>query len=158
MAKRGVWLSPQAYLFGMTPETLKIVGTPAEAKMRRVNEESDQVLRTARRLGVNIAWGTDLFGPLPKQALQPLEFTARQKYFSNVEILRQATSGNAELFALSGLRHPYREGALGVVKEGAYADLLLVDGNPLEDLALMTDPQRNFLVIMKGGVLYKNIL
>ena len=126
--------------------------------MRKVNNESDQVLKTAKRLGVKIAWGTDLFGPLPKQALQPLEFTARQKYFSNVEILRQATSGNAELFALSGKRHPYQEGDLGVIKTGAYADLLLVDGNPLENLEVMTDPENNFRIIMKDGVLHKNTL
>lgn len=158
MAKEGVWLSPQAYLFGMTPENLNIIGTPAEPKMRRVNDESDQVLKTAKGLGVKIAWGTDLFGPLPKQALQPLEFTARQKYFSNVEILRQVTSGNAELFSLSGKRHPYQEGDLGVIKVGAYADLLLVEGNPLEDLELMIDPGKNFRLIIKDGVIYKNTL
>jgi imidazolonepropionase-like amidohydrolase len=158
MAKEDVWLSPQAYLFQMTPESLQIVGTPAEPKMRKVNNESDQVLKTAKRLEVKIAWGTDLFGPLPKQALQPLEFTARQKYFSNVEILRQATSGNAELFKLSGKRHPYQEGELGVIKVGAYADLLLIDGNPLENLDVMTDPQRNFRLIMKDGVIHKDTL
>ncbi len=158
MAKEDVWLSPQAYLFQMTPESLQIVGTPAEPKMRKVNNESDQVLKTAKRLGVKIAWGTDLFGPLPKQALQPLEFAARQKYFSNVEILRQATSGNAELFKLSGKRHPYQEGELGVIKVGAYADLLLIDGNPLENLDVMNDPQKNFRLIMKDGVIHKDTL
>jgi len=68
-----------------------------------------------------------------------------------------ATSGNAELLALAGPRSPY-EGKLGVVEEGALADLLLVDGNPLEDLSLVADPASNFLVIMKDGEVYKNLL
>ena len=158
MAKEGVWLSPQAYLFGMTPEELNIVGTPAEPKMRQVNTDSDIVMRLAGKLGVKVAWGTDLFGPPAKQALQPLEFRARARYFSNVEILRQATSLNAELLKLSGLRHPYTEGALGVIEQGAYADIILVDGNPLDDIELMVDPATNFRLIMKDGVIYKNTL
>jgi imidazolonepropionase-like amidohydrolase len=158
MAKEDIWLSPQAYLFGMTPEELNIVGTPAEPKMRQVNTDSDVVMKLARELGVKVAWGTDLFGPPEKQALQPLEFRARARYFSNVEILRQATSLNAELFMLSGLRHPYTEGALGVIKQGAYADIILVDGNPLDDIELMVDPATNFKLIMKDGEIHKNTL
>ena len=68
-----------------------------------------------------------------------------------------ATSTNAELLALSGLRNPY-PGKLGVVEEGALADLLLVDGNPLEDIKLVADPGRYFLVIMKDGRVHKNTL
>ena len=158
MAKKGVWLSPQAYLFGLTPEQLNIVGTPSEPKMRQVNEGSANLLTWAKNHGVKIAWGTDLFGPPEKQAQQPLEFRARAKFFEPVEILRQATSLNAELFSLSGLRHPYREGALGVIEVGAYADILLIDGNPLEDIEIMTNPEKNFRIIMKDGVIYKNAL
>ena len=58
---------------------------------------------------------------------------------------------------MSGPRDPY-PGALGVVQEGALADLLLVDGNPLENLDLVADPHKNFVVIMKDGKVYKNIL
>ena len=68
-----------------------------------------------------------------------------------------ATADNAELLALSGKRNPY-PGKLGVVEEGALADLLLVDGNPLENIALVADPARNFQVIMKDGKIYKNTL
>jgi imidazolonepropionase-like amidohydrolase len=158
MAENGVWLSPQAYLFAMTPEELRITGTPAEPKMRQVNEESDLVLKLAKKYKVKVAWGTDLFGPLEKQALQPLEFRARARYFSNFEILSQATSDNAELFKLSGKLHPYQEGELGIIQVGAYADLLIVDGNPLENIEIMTDPGKNFKLIMKDGKIYKNTL
>jgi imidazolonepropionase-like amidohydrolase len=68
-----------------------------------------------------------------------------------------ATGENAQLLALSGLRNPY-PGQLGVVAEGALADLLLVDGNPLENIRLIEDPGRNFVVIMKDGTVYKNTL
>jgi imidazolonepropionase-like amidohydrolase len=68
-----------------------------------------------------------------------------------------ATGTNAQLLAMSGKRSPY-PGKLGVVEEGALSDLLLVDGNPLENIQLVADPDRNFLVIMKDGVIYKNAL
>ena len=64
---------------------------------------------------------------------------------------------NAQLLALSGPRNPY-PGALGVVAEGALADLILVDGDPLANFPLITDPEKNFLVIMKDGRLFKNLL
>jgi imidazolonepropionase-like amidohydrolase len=74
-----------------------------------------------------------------------------------VEVLRMATSGNAELLALSGLRSPY-QGKLGVVEEGALADLILVDGDPIEDMQLVAQPETSFVVIMKDGKVFKNIL
>ena len=59
--------------------------------------------------------------------------------------------------ALSGERNPY-PGRLGVVEQGALADLLLVDGDPIADIKLIEDPQKNFLVIMKDGKIFKNSL
>ncbi len=67
------------------------------------------------------------------------------------------THDNAQLLQLSGLRSPY-QGQLGVIQKGAMADLLLVNGNPLEDLSIITDPESNIQVIMKGGIIYKNTL
>jgi imidazolonepropionase-like amidohydrolase len=68
-----------------------------------------------------------------------------------------ATGTNAQLLAMSGKRNPY-PGKLGVVEEGALADLLVVDGNPMADIKLIADPARNFVVIMKDGKIYKNTL
>ena len=73
-------------------------------------------------------------------------------------MLKQLTSTAGELLALSGPRNPYRAGPQGVIQEGAYADLLLVDGNPLADLAIMPEPGKKFRIIMKDGVIYKNTL
>jgi imidazolonepropionase-like amidohydrolase len=76
---------------------------------------------------------------------------------SGFEALKLVTHDNAQLLALAGPRNPY-PGKLGVVQEGALADLLLVDGNPLETLDLVGDPERNFVVIMKDGKVHKNSL
>ncbi|MEX1312240.1 MAG: amidohydrolase family protein, partial [Candidatus Sulfomarinibacteraceae bacterium] len=86
-------------------------------------------------------------------------FVAKMKrWFTPYEIMKMVTSNNAELLALCGPRNPYNEGPLGVVEEGAYADLILVDGNPLDDIDLVADPENNFVVIMKDGKIYKNTL
>ncbi len=68
-----------------------------------------------------------------------------------------ATATNAELLSMSDKRSPYA-GKLGVVEEGALADLLLVDGDPLTNLGLVANPTRNFKIIMKDGKVYKNTL
>ena len=79
------------------------------------------------------------------------------KWYTPAEALVMATRTNAQLLAMSGKRSPY-PGKLGVVEEGALADLLLVDGNPIADIKLIVDPAKNFLVIMKDGKIYKNTL
>ena len=79
------------------------------------------------------------------------------QWYTPAEVLVMATGTNAELLALSGKRNPY-PGKLGVVEEGALADLLLVDGNPVENIQLIADPARSFVVIMKDGKVYKNTL
>jgi imidazolonepropionase-like amidohydrolase len=77
---------------------------------------------------------------------------------SNVEVLKIATSGNCELLALSGERNPYKGTKLGVIQEGAWADVLVVDGDPTKDINVLRDYQRNFVVIVKDGTIYKNTL
>jgi len=68
-----------------------------------------------------------------------------------------ATGTNGELLELTGKRNPY-PGTIGVVQEGALADLLLVDGDPVADISLITRPEQSFKVIMKDGVIYKDTL
>jgi len=72
------------------------------------------------------------------------------RWYSPPEVLIVATSSNAQLLAMSGPRNPY-PGKLGIVEEGALADLLLVDGDPISNIKLIEDPDKNFLVIMKDG-------
>jgi imidazolonepropionase-like amidohydrolase len=108
-----------------------------------------QVYEWARQCEVPIAFGTDLWGP-EAQKSQLREFEMRAGLDSAARIIRSATATNAELLM--------QKGKLGVVAPGADADLLVVDGDPLTDLRVMIDPQRNLKVIMKDGVIYKNEL
>ena len=106
---------------------------------------------------MKIALGSDLVGPPAAKAEQAKELSFRLPWFTPVEILNQATTNNAELLAMSGPRNPY-PGKLGVIEEDAYADLLLVDGNPLENLHLFDEPEKNLALIMKDGKIYKNTI
>jgi len=155
MAKKGVWLSIQPLL---NDEDAFPFSGELQRKWIQVTDGTDKVYRLAKQNKVKIAFGTDLlFDPTlgPKQG----KFLAKlQHWFTPYEVLKIATSTNAELLALSGPRNPYQAGALGVVAEGAYADLIVVDGNPLENLDLVADPDRNFVMIMKDGKIYKNTI
>lgn len=149
MAERGIWLSLQR-LQDSTPEM-----TPLRREKREPLMEGQQrVWPLAKRLGVKLAWGTDfLFDP--QQNAEQNSYILRLKpWFTSAEILKLVTHDNAQLLALSGLRSPYK-GQLGVVKEGALADLILVNGDPIANIDLLADPARNFAVIMKDGKVYK---
>ncbi|MCO5724049.1 metal-dependent hydrolase family protein [Robiginitalea marina] len=157
MAEKGIWLSIQPFLddedANPQPE-----GSANRAKQLEMSAGTDQAYILARKYGVKTAWGTDaLFDP--KQAVKQGKKLAKMKrWYSPLEILRMATYDNAQLLAMSGKRSPYQKGKLGELSEGAYADLILVDGNPLKDIDLVADPERNFKLIMKGGKIYKNTL
>ena len=94
--------------------------------------------------------GTDSQGMPALAERQGAQLAKLTRYFEPWEVLKIATSQNYEIFKRSGPRDPY-PGDNGVVREGAYADLLLVDGNPLENIELIADPHRNFVIIMKDG-------
>ena len=79
------------------------------------------------------------------------------RWYKPAEVLRIGTSLNQEIFKMSGPRDPY-PGKNGVIEEGALADMLLVDGNPLENISLIADPDTNFVLIMKDGKIYKNTI
>jgi imidazolonepropionase-like amidohydrolase len=106
---------------------------------------------------VRTAWGTDRLFDAKLARRQGAQLAEMVHWYTPAEVLITATSTNAELLALSGPRNPY-PGKLGVLEEGVLADLLPVDGNPLENLDLVKDPGKNFVVIMKVGKVYKNIV
>ena len=115
------------------------------------------MMTLARKYKVKIAFGTDVFGAPRVFAWESKEFEARLRWFSPLEILRQATSINGELLALSGPRYPYA-GKLGVIEPGAMADVLVVDGNPLEDVRLLGDPDKTLKLIVKDGKIVRSDL
>ena len=108
-----------------------------------------QVYRWAKKYNVPIAFGTDLWGPEARKS-QVREFEMRMELDSPANVIRSATATNAALLM--------QKDKLGTIAPGAYADLLVVDGDPLTDLRVMLDPQNNLKLIMKDGLIYKNEL
>lgn len=153
MAEKGIWLSMQPL-----PEDLRLgfpVGSVQRAKADEVWPGIGRTYELAKKYNIKTAWGTDVLfsGALARQ--QGAILASLVRWYTPAEALVMATSTNAELLALAGKRNPY-PGKLGVVEQGALADLLLVDGNPLDNINLVADPGKNFLVIMKDGAIYKN--
>ena len=155
MADSGVWWSLQAFVEDMAPSFPE--GSPNRAKVREMVKGTDYAYALAKKYKIKTAWGSDILFSAELAAKQGAALAKMVRWYTPAEALTMATAGNAELLALSGKRSPYA-GRVGVVEEGALADLLLVDGNPLQDINLVADPGRNFLVIMKDGKLYKNLL
>jgi imidazolonepropionase-like amidohydrolase len=156
MAEKGVWLSMQPLL--NDEDAIPFAeGSDSQAKFEQATAGTDKVYPLAKKYGVKLAWGTDtLFDPeLAKK--QGKMVTKMMRWFTPFETLKMVTHDNAQLLKLSGPRDPY-PGELGVVKEGALADLILVDGNPLENIQLVANPEKSFVVIMKDGKIYKNTI
>ncbi|WP_407166914.1 amidohydrolase family protein [Bradyrhizobium sp. ORS 111] len=132
-------------------ETADEMGLSREivANLKRTIDRGKQVYSWAKQRGVPIALGTDLWGP-EAQKSQLRELEVRLEFDSPQEILKSATTTNAELLL--------QKGKLGVIAPDAYADLLIVDGNPLLDLRVLLDPSRNLKLIMKDGIIVKNEL
>lgn len=153
MAKKGVWWSMQPL---MNDEDAFVFENPAsQAKYEQVVAGLDNAVAFTKKYKVKTAFGTDMLFD-PALAAKQGKFLAKlKKWYTPYETLKMATHDNAQLLKLCGPRDPY-PGEFGVVKEGALADLILVEGNPLENLDLVADPDKNFLVIMKDGKIYKN--
>jgi len=154
VADKGVWLSFQPFVDdGFAPQ----MPPSSMARLRQIFAGTERAVMLAKKHKLKLAWGTDVLFSAANATRQGALLLQMGQWFTPAEVLAMATGTNAELLALSGPRNPY-PGKLGVVEEGAFADLLLVDGNPLDDLKLIAAPERSFVLIMKGGVTYKNLL
>ncbi|WP_063651452.1 metal-dependent hydrolase family protein [Aliivibrio fischeri] len=105
----------------------------------------------------NICFGTDCVGTLDVHKTQSEELQAIETVFDSLTALKMVTSNCGRLFEMSTYKHPYQEGKLGQITEGAYADLLIIEGNPLNGVSCVTNTETQKL-IMKDGVVYKNTL
>jgi len=155
IAEKGAWLSLQPFLNDEDaipfPE-----GSDQEKKFLAVTAGTDRAFRFAKKYHIKTAFGTDTLFDAKLAAREGKQLAKLKRWYTPYEALKMATHDNAQLLALSGPRNPYQAGPLGVIQEGAYADLILVDGNPLQNLDLVADPAKNFVVIMKDGKIYKN--
>jgi imidazolonepropionase-like amidohydrolase len=155
MAAKGIWWSLQPFLDDEDANPQK---DPASRKKQlEMSAGTDTAYKLAKQYKIKTAWGTDtLFTPggATKQGKQLAKLV---RWYTPAEVLKMATADNADLLALSGPRNPY-PGKLGVVEDGALADLLLVQGDPIANIKLIEDPGTNFVIIMKDGTIYKNTL
>ncbi len=132
-------------------------GSDEAAKQQQAIAGTDTAYGLAKKYGINTAFGTDILFSKALADRQGARLADLTRWYTPAEALAMATSANGELLQLTGLRNPY-PGRLGVVEEGALADLLLVEGNPLENIDLIADPGANFRVIMKDGRIDMNTL
>ena len=148
MRDKGAIACPTLVAYEALKDEGASLGFPPEsvAKIDDVRIRSPRSLEILFEAGVKMAYGTDLLGGLHRH--QSEEFVIRGRVLEPIEVIRATTSHAAELIGMVG--------KIGVVAPGAYADLVVVDGDPLDDLALLTHQGRHLPVIMKGGQFIKN--
>ncbi|MGD1836358.1 MAG: amidohydrolase family protein [Nitrososphaeraceae archaeon] len=139
-------------------------------KIIQSQEKTKDFVPLVKKYNPKIVFGVDATGtPEDNEKLLQYELYYRSSLFGNFETLRQATSAAGEILAMSGLKNPYPDAKLGVIEEGAYADILLIDGNPLEDITLLgafdkmiyegaAEPAETIKLIMKDGKIFKNTI
>jgi imidazolonepropionase-like amidohydrolase len=154
MAEKDIWLSTQPFVG--VDDALPMTGQ-SRINLLQVIAGTNTMYALAREHKVKTAFGTDLLFSSAITERQGSMLTHLTRWYGNADILQMATAVNGELLAMSGPRNPY-QGKLGVIEEDALADLLVVDGNPIDDIELVAKPDKNFMVIMKDGKIYKDTL
>jgi imidazolonepropionase-like amidohydrolase len=154
LADKGIWWSLQPLL---DDEDVPALSPESRKKALEVFAGTDSAYRLAKKYQVKTAFGSDVLFDARIASRQGAILAKMVRWYTPAEALEMATADNGELMALSGFINPY-PGKLGAVEEGALADLLIVDGDPLENIKLLEDPGKNLLVIMKDGTIYKNTL
>jgi imidazolonepropionase-like amidohydrolase len=155
LADNGVWLSLQPFLDDEDANTY--TDSRSTAKRNEMVKGTETAYEWAKKHRAKVAFGTDTLYNPRTAARQGAMLAKLTRWFTPAQVLKMATADNAELLALSGPRNPY-PGKLGVVEEGALADLLLWNGDPLSDIQLIGNPEQNLVVVMKDGRVFKNTL
>jgi imidazolonepropionase-like amidohydrolase len=157
MADKGIWWSLQPFLDD--EEAIPFpTGSSNREKQLEMTQGTDNAYKLAKKYKVKTAWGTDCLFDSSLAMKQGKQLSKMTRWYTPFEVLKMATYDNAQLLAMSGKRSPYQDGKLGEISEGAYADLIVVDGNPIDNIRLIEDPDNNFKIIIKDGKIYKNIL
>lgn len=155
LADKGIWWSLQPLTYDA--DVFARMSPVSQRKALEVFAGTENAYKLAKKYNIKTAFGADILFDAGAASRQGAYLAKLVRWYTAAETLKMATADNGELMALSGFINPY-PGKLGVVEVGALADLLLVDGNPLENIQLVADPDKNFLVIMKDGAIYKNTL
>ena len=139
LADKGIWWSLQPFLDD--EDASPLVNPVSQKKALQVFAGTDNAYKLAKKYKIKTAFGTDILFDARVAGRQGAQLAKLVRWYTPAEALKMATADNGELMALSGLINPY-PGKLGVIEEGALADLVLVDGNPLEDIKLIGIPPR----------------
>ncbi len=153
IADKKAWLSLQPFIDDGVSAYAE--GTPNRIKQQTMMRGTDSAYLFAKKYNIKTAFGTDCLFEPKHSANRAGDLVKLLRWYNPYEILKMATSTNAQLLTMSGMRNPYPN-KLGVIEEGAYADMLLVDGNPLQDLKVLLDYDKNFMLIVKDGKIFKN--
>ena len=147
MKEHGAYMVPTLITYEGLANDGERYGLPADSvkKIATVRTQGLKALEILDEVGVKMGYGSDLLGET--HYMQADELPLRARVLGNAKVIQQATLIGAEILN--------QEGLLGEVREGAHADLLLVDGNPLDDIALLTQPD-SIKLIMNRGLLHKN--
>ena len=122
------------------------------AKLAVVLEGQENLIGLIKKYDITTGFATDLIGGM--YPLLTREFTERAMYWTPAEVLVQATSESAKVIRMAGKLN--RHGNFGEIREGWVADILLINGEPLQDISVLRDPGQNLALIMKGGKIIKN--
>ena len=155
MAEKSLWWCLQPFL--IDEDKVPMATAASREKQQVMSAGTDKAYQLAKQYQIKTAWGTDTLFNAHLATRQGAQLAKLKRWYTPPEILKMATGTNAELCAMSGPRNPYPN-RLGVIEAGAYADILLVDGDPLTDIDLVSDPDNAFKIIMKDGQIYKNTL
>lgn len=155
LAEKGIWWSLQPLTYDEA--VFARMDPVSQKKALEVFAGTENAYRLAKKYKIKTAWGSDILFDAEAASRQGAYLAKMVRWYTPAEALTMATADNGELLALSGFINPY-PGKLGVIEEGAFADLLLVDGDPIANIKLIEDPAKNFVAIMKDGKIYKNTL
>ena len=155
MRSEGVWWCLQPFL---QDEDSNVYPDPARrASQHEVAQGTVQAYALAQKYGIKTGWGTDMLFNPRNTGSQGRHLAKLTRFYDPLKLLGQATGVNGDLLALSGARNPY-PGVVGRIAPKAWADLLVVDGNPSTGLDFLADPEKNLNLVMKDGKIYKNTL
>ncbi|BEP57042.1 MULTISPECIES: amidohydrolase family protein [unclassified Variovorax] len=155
MRDEGVWWSLQPFLQDEDSNAYPDAGR--RESQRQVAQGTVKAFELAQKYGIRTGWGTDILFNAKNTPTQGRQLAKLVRFYDPLTLLGQATGMNGELLALSGERNPYRR-PLGRIAPGAFADLLVADGDPSVNLEFLADPEKNLRLIMKDGNVYKNTL
>ena len=155
MRDAGTWWSLQPFL--QDADANVYPDAARKASQAIVSEGTVKAYALAQKYGIRTGWGTDILFNAKNTPTQGRQLAKLTRFYDPLTLLAQATGQNGDLLALSGQRSPY-PGALGKLAAGAFADVLVADGDPTKNLDFLAQPEENLLLIMKNGRIYKDRL